>query len=101
MMAPAAMPPITPAATPHPTQRASAVVGAATDISATAPPAARTVNNFVMDFSQVGLGHQRHAADRGSRADAAGDHAHVNRRAVFRKFCGEPSPAPRRYDKAG
>jgi hypothetical protein len=52
MIAPAAMPPITPAATPPPPrQRASAVVGAATDTSANALPAARMVKNFVIDFS--------------------------------------------------
>jgi hypothetical protein len=45
------MPPITPAATPPPRQRASAVVGAATDTSANALPAARMVKNFVIDFS--------------------------------------------------
>src|SRR5580658_6088696 len=53
MIAPAAMPPTTPAATPQPKQRASALVGAATEASASAPPIARTVTNLRIEFSQV------------------------------------------------
>src|SRR5580658_7381625 len=52
MIAPAAMPPITPAAMPQPRQRASALVGAATEASASAPPIATTVTNLRMGFSQ-------------------------------------------------
>src|SRR5215472_1739544 len=76
MAAPTARPPITPAAMPQPRQRASAVVGAATDAMATAPPAATTVKNLVMDVSQVLgmdvsriLAQQRHTADTSSTSD--------------------------------
>src|SRR5258708_26893663 len=48
MMAPAAMPPTMPAPIAQPTQRASAVPGAATERSARALALATTVRNLVM-----------------------------------------------------
>src|SRR5258708_73835 len=48
MMAPAAMPPTMPAPTAQPTQRASAVPGAATETRASALALATTVRNLVM-----------------------------------------------------
>src|ERR1041384_3550541 len=106
MMAPAAMPPITPAAIPQPRQRASAVVGAATDAIATALPAARTVKNLVMDGSEVGPGHQRYTANPGSRAAKRRRSSARELLAFFAKFTGRPgerqgSRASRRESSLG
>src|ERR1051326_5354261 len=89
MIAPAARPPITPAPTAQPTQRASAVVGTAIEASAITPAAAKAVKVFCilsLPSCLVAIGPLPNADSQRHPCQVLLESKPIGTRAICRKF---------------